>query len=252
MHIRLMDDCLLTLDIDWAADWMVDRIADTLVAAGVKATWFVTHHSAATSALATEANFELGIHPNFLSTSTHGANEDAVMRHCLTLVPNARAVRTHSLFQSEPLLARMSEQYGLKIDCSIYLPGATGVSPHCVTYSDLGPPLIRVPHIFQDNMHMLSGANFVLDPNFMSTPGLKVFNFHPVHVALNTSSIGAYSLLKINHDIRTVRPEELPAPDERRPGAGSMLRELVEFLSDGRSWTVSEYVGKWLSEGNHG
>ena len=35
----------LTLDIDWAPDWMVADAADRLAGAGVRATWFATHAS---------------------------------------------------------------------------------------------------------------------------------------------------------------------------------------------------------------
>ena len=37
----------LTLDIDWAPDWMISDIANQLISEGVRATWFATHTSQA-------------------------------------------------------------------------------------------------------------------------------------------------------------------------------------------------------------
>lgn len=34
---------VITLDIDWAPDFVIDAVAEQLVQAGVWATWFVTH-----------------------------------------------------------------------------------------------------------------------------------------------------------------------------------------------------------------
>jgi len=35
----------LTLDIDWAPDWMIEKVAEMLLKYGVKATWFATHRN---------------------------------------------------------------------------------------------------------------------------------------------------------------------------------------------------------------
>ena len=68
-----MDSVVLTLDTDWAPDFVIDFVAKQLVAYQVRATWFVTHASPAVERLSQHSDlFELGIHPNFLPGSTHG------------------------------------------------------------------------------------------------------------------------------------------------------------------------------------
>ena len=90
----------ITLDIDWAPDHVIDRIAAQLIDARVRATWFVTHQSPAIDRLRARPDlFELGIHPNFLNQSTHGETPAEVLAHCMALVPDARSMRTHSLVQ---------------------------------------------------------------------------------------------------------------------------------------------------------
>ena len=36
---------LITLDIDWAPDFMINFVKDILIENNVKATWFITHNS---------------------------------------------------------------------------------------------------------------------------------------------------------------------------------------------------------------
>lgn len=101
-----MDDALLTLDIDWAPDCTIEWIARTLVARQVRATWFVTHLSPAVERLRDHPDlFQLGIHPNFLAGSSHGDTTDAVLGHCMGLVPEALTMRSHALVQSPPIWA---------------------------------------------------------------------------------------------------------------------------------------------------
>ena len=63
---------LITLDIDWAPDFIIKKVDEILKEKGVKATWFVTHNSAYLNNLAKNKNYELGIHPNFLPNTTQG------------------------------------------------------------------------------------------------------------------------------------------------------------------------------------
>src|SRR4051794_10356042 len=96
---------VVTLDVDWAPDFMIDAAAAALVQHGVRATWFVTHASPAIDRLGERPDlFELGIHPNFREGTTHG---DDPIAHLLEIVPGARCARTHSLLQSTPLLERL-------------------------------------------------------------------------------------------------------------------------------------------------
>lgn len=77
-----IDQFLITLDVDWAPDYMVDYVASILISHRVKATWFVTHESLSVWRLRKRNDlFELGVHPNFLTGSTHGNNSLDVLNH---------------------------------------------------------------------------------------------------------------------------------------------------------------------------
>jgi hypothetical protein len=56
-------------------------------------------------------------------------------------------------------------------------------------------PLIRVPHIWEDDVHCACRWEWDVKA-FIRNPGLKVFDFHPVHVFLNTESMDRYRAYK--------------------------------------------------------
>ena len=103
---------ILTFDIDWAPDWMIEQIAQVLIEKSVKSTWFVTHQSKAIEKLRQYDDlFELGIHPNLLNGSTHGKTEDDVLTHLKQIVPEAVSMRTHGLYQTTNFLIKSNTVY---------------------------------------------------------------------------------------------------------------------------------------------
>src|SRR5437870_1859007 len=148
-----MNDIVLTFDVDWAPDFAIDFVAEQLVQHQIRATWFVTHDSPAIERLRRHPElFELGIHPNFLPGSTHGATTHEVLRHCMTMVPEAVSLRTHCLFQSTPLLCDVLTLTPIRVDASLYLPHARALSPN--EYQWRGETLLRVPHFWEDDFEM--------------------------------------------------------------------------------------------------
>ena len=124
-----MELMALTIDIDWAPDFMIDFAAEALAARRVCATWFVTHSSPAVDRLRQHPKlFELGIHPNFQPGSTHGKEWAEVLDHCMGLVPDATSMRTHDLFQSTKLLDMIITQTPIITDLTLFLPYAASTS----------------------------------------------------------------------------------------------------------------------------
>jgi hypothetical protein len=239
---------LLTLDIDWAPDWMVADAAQALARAGVRATWFATHRSPVLADLLSERLFEVGVHPNFLPGSSHGEQPAEVMRHVLEFVPGARTVRTHSLLQSERHSQMLVEDFGLRTDCSQLLMDSAHVAPHRLRFSPEGPWLTRVPHVFQDNMFMFAGRPWSVDDPAFHTPGLKVFDFHPVHLALNSPSFDVYARLKAaGKPLAAVTREDVAAVRHTGPGAATLFASLLELLRK-ESMTIDQYVDQWSAQ----
>jgi hypothetical protein len=220
----------ITLDTDWAPDFMIDAAADALINRGVRATWFVTHASPAIDRLREHPElFELGMHPNFLDGSTHGATPAEVVAHCAKLVPEARAVRTHCLLQSTPLHDALLENSAVEIDVSLFLPGARHLEP-VVQWSPSGR-LLRLPYVWQDNMEMYAPTPDWDTVAALAAPGLRIFDFHPVHVWLNSASFEPYENMKTRFDLATIEPADTARYRNSRPGAMNAFLELADQLA---------------------
>jgi ubiquinone/menaquinone biosynthesis C-methylase UbiE len=189
----LVDAPIVTLDVDWAPDFMIDSVAELLLQAGVRSTWFVTHRSDAIDSLRNHPDlFELGIHPNFLPGSSHGSTPAQILETCLDIVPEAQAFRTHSLVQSTPLLCEVMRSTRLKVEASLYLQDQSSVGPFRFDWE--GHSLLRVPSHWEDDLEMARPTprwHLAAD----SAPG-EVFSFHPIHIYLNSCDMEAYNSLK--------------------------------------------------------
>lgn len=220
----------ITLDVDWAPDFMIDAAADALIAREVKATWFVTHASPAIERLRERPElFELGIHPNFLEGSSHGATPAEVVAHCARLVPEATAVRTHCLLQSTPLHDELLRGSGVSVDLSLFLPHAVGVEP-VVQWSPAGR-LLRLPYVWQDNMEMYSPEPHFKAADLLDAPGLRIFDFHPVHVWLNSRAFEPYERLKAEHRLDAVTEMEANRFRTQGPGTMTAFLDLADRLA---------------------
>jgi hypothetical protein len=243
------DQVILTLDIDWAPDFVIDALAAELVARRVCATWFVTHSSAAIERLrCCPELFELGIHPNFLPGSSHGGTPHEVLAHCMALVPEARAMRTHALVQSTPLLTQIMRTTPIAIDVSVFLPHVPFLRPFSF-FMD-GNVLWRVPYLWEDDCEMDRPSPCWHLRHMLRWGGCKVFDFHPIHVYLNSSDMRNYRGLCAH----VPRLYEATADDVMpyvRAGVGTrtMFDDVLEYLvTQGGGARISDFVAMVCDE----
>ena len=200
------DSFAITLDVDWAPDPVIEFCYSILLEANLKSTWFVTHQSKALEQLFTKPElFEIGIHPNFMPGSSHGESPEEVIEYCMQLCPHATSVRTHGHVQSWNLLALLAKKTNIYIDVSSYLPRLTA-SFQTIYYFDNERFLIRAPTIWEDHLE-IHRPDTIWDMRKVEkqTKGLKVINFHPIHLYLNSVDLRPYEDFKRN-------PMLLPAP----------------------------------------
>jgi hypothetical protein len=249
---RLLDAVALTLDVDWAPDFVIDHVARILVTTGARATWFVTHESPAIDRLRERPDlFELGIHPNFLPGSSHGASVEAVLEHCLSLVPTARSMRTHSLVQSTPLLVEVLRRTPIEVDVSLLLLHHRSLQP--VEFRWEGRCLLRLPFRWEDDMEMERrspswAARDLLDGG----GGLNILNFHPVHVYLNSSDPKPYRAAKAEApDLIRAVPGQFHGLISPGEGAGTALAAVARHLGqEGGGSRMVDVRDRWRAEAN--
>jgi hypothetical protein len=187
----------ITFDVDWAPDWTVELCANMCAAARVAATFFATHNSTVLSTLRRNPLFELGIHPNFLPGSSHGDSTRGVLDHCLEFVPEAISFRTHSLVQSTPLFECIADHYPqLGVDVSLLLYRCPQLSCFEMPFGASRRRLRRVPYGWEDDVAAID-VSWNWDHVPVPRPGVEVYAFHPIHVALNSNSIAPYRNLRV-------------------------------------------------------
>lgn len=231
----------ITFDIDWAPDCAIDFTADLLKQLGVRSTWFVTHLSPAVERLRSRPDlFELGIHPNFMPGSSHGVNPETVLKTCMSFVPDAVSVRSHGLLQSGNLFDSVMAHTPITCDVSLFLPMALQVE--VVKYERFGQVLWRAPYVWEDDYVMeasaitnRSDAMFSGFEAFLARArGIQIFNFHPIHVFLNSNSMEKYDAMKRVHPRLTSLTVDAVAPflENERAGTRTALLDLASAIAN--------------------
>lgn len=214
----------LSFDIDWAHD---DILADSIKIvrdAGVASTWFVTHNTPLLHQLRNLNGAELGIHPNFnpLLDGTHINSDNTaekVVRSVLSLAPDARAIRSHSLTQNERLVDQFRDT-GLTHISNFFVPHGCGVE---VKPFRIWDDMVIVPHCWQDNVALKMPLPFPTEEELNSS--FHVFDFHPIHVFLNTEHLGRYERTRHLHH----KPEELIKHRYEGQGTRTRLLDLLKL-----------------------
>jgi hypothetical protein len=214
----------LSFDTDWAHD---DVIADTinlLEAHEVPATWFITHQSAVIQRLINSNRVQIGLHPNFNALLSgdlsSGKNANDVLSLIHRIAPSAKAVRSHSLTQNERLLDLFLSR-GMTHASNVFIPFSR--NSRLVPWKLWGG-LTIVPHCWQDNVAMKMSLQMpALDEAGKS---LIIFNFHPIHVFLNTEKLERYEQTRHLHQ----NPGELIRHRHEGEGTRSSLVKILNMV----------------------
>jgi hypothetical protein len=241
---------ILTFDIDWVPDFIVQDVLHLVQKAGVKSTWFVTHDSAAIQAMKTDKLVELGLHPNYLPQSSHGNTQQEVLEYLFQIVPDAVSVRSHAVVQSGAILNYYTHT-GIKIDSTIFLPEQEGIRP--VKYFLPNGELIRVPFFWADDYEL--SRKPLPDWNaarYAGVDGVKVIMFHPVHVFFNSPDYAFYDALKKQHPnigaLTLAEAEHLR--NTTQLGARDFLLNLLGMPELKQAPTLREFVFNQDGNGN--
>ena len=231
----------LTLDVDWAPDFAIEAVADALIQRGLRATWFLTHDSPAIQGLRSYPElFELGIHPNLLPGSSHGATPNEVLAYCLNIVPDAVSLRTHALVQSTPWLFQVARETAITHDVSLFL--ARRSVPPFTQHTDTRS-LVRVPYQWEDDFEMYQTPPCWRPEIICAGARLTVLDFHPIHIWLNSANMGRYQALKtVRPRLQDLVPHEAPPVQPRAEGAGSAFAALLDHM------TATGERGTWIRD----
>lgn len=218
----------LTFDVDFATDVILEDTLNLLSDFNFRSTFFLTGPTSLLEGMRLARNLDLGIHPNFnhllQGKSEESGGAKAVVDRLLDIVPEAVSVRSHSLAQSSRV-HQLFVEAGLTHDLNTFVPAGSGnvVAP----WRDWNG-LTRVPFQWEDDLFCLAEESANPEPSPIELAaqqsGFFVFNFHPIHIFLNTESLERYEASRsVHHDAEKTR-------DFRFKGYGTRNR-LLDLLS---------------------
>ncbi len=185
------DSVFITIDVDWASDEVLSDTLDMFRCSNTKATILMTHQTELIKDIQNNDLFELGIHPNFNfllnGDFRYGKNYKEVLDYYLKIVPNAKVVRSHSVTQNT-LILDYCKEIGLVYDLNTEIPFSSKIK--LKPYLDW-TGLVKVPYFWQENI--LFSYGWELEPNEFIDNNLNVFNFHPIHIFLNSENETRYN-----------------------------------------------------------
>ncbi len=220
-----LEKYFLTIDIDWADDDVLNDTIDLIEKGDIQATWFVTHDTDVLQRLRDNKKFELGIHPNFnfLLNGDHqkGSNVEEVVDRILEVVPEAKTVRSHSMTQSTNILDVFKNK-GLEFECNHFIPDVAEIA---LKPWNLWNGLVKVPYSWEDDIACLYN-NMGDYQKMKNREGLRVLDFHPIHIFLNTEHMDRYETTRdIHRDSQTL----LNKRNVDSLGARDVLKSVLEW-----------------------
>lgn len=178
---------LFTSDIDWAPEAVIADTIELFNKCNVKCTFFCTHNSSVIDSIRSDKNFELGIHPNFNTILQDGkGNQEETLRQILDIYPKAKGVRSHSLTYNGYLQIAFKNA-GLTYESNTFLPYWNQIHAYKI-WNDL----TILPFNFEDDIHFLARKKYDEMELNLFTNKLNVFDFHPIHIFLNTDCKATY------------------------------------------------------------
>jgi hypothetical protein len=179
-----------TTDIEWSPEWAIRDLFELADSSGVPLTPFVTHESRYLRARLDNARDvgNVGLHPNFLPGSTHGGTVAQVIDATTTLWPAARSFRSHCFYDETRMNRRMAERGFL------YDSNALAFLQPSLLPMRTATTILRFPVFWEDDVHSAFGLPWRLDAiaEDLRSPGLKIFNVHPLRIALNVPDEAFY------------------------------------------------------------
>lgn len=219
------DAVFLTVDIDWACDEVLLDTIELMESAGVRATFFATNSTPLLGRLAQNPLFEIGLHPNFndilRGTPQAGAMSAAqVVNNLASIVPGARSVRSHSLSWGD-VISQAIRSVGVTTVSNSLIPEQSGIilKPYADWYG-----LVHAPYFYQDSACFYFSKNTPVK-TLARREGLKVFDFHPIHVYLNSECQERYDLVREFYR----QPSELLKKRYEGEGTRASLLRLLDM-----------------------
>ncbi len=206
----------LTFDTDWVQEETLVELCKNLSNNHLKATFFVTREYKYLK----NPLFEINPHINF--NSHYSDYKKEFLKIGKTIHKKTKGIRNHSLYFHERL-REIWRQSGIKYSINQLLPLVEDLKPFYISKSVLELPLYFLDYWYLENNQK---PKFDINDLKLGKPGLKIFDFHPIHLSLNTPSLNYYQ--KFRHFYH--KPKMIKKYSFKGRGIGSLFFDFVEYI----------------------
>jgi hypothetical protein len=239
-----------TSDIDWASEDVMREYFNIVNNLEIKPTLFVTHHSEII-----ESNYKLGkinrgIHPNFLSNSSHGISYKEIVETCIKFAPESYGFRSHRLFDVTDITHLLKNEYNYK-----YVSNLGTIMQNYIRPILHESGLIHFPIFFEDGTHLYNQLDFDFKKylKLFTSPGIKIISFHPMNFVFNSPNMPFMRKIKDSisreeyNNITTTTIEKLR---NRNEGIGLAIIAIVKFVKENRYqiFSLNELYSELIGE----
>ncbi len=208
----------LTIDTDWCAEEVLEFTLALFRDRDLPCTVFTTGYYAALCNPEARS-LEIGWHPNFNETAPEKYQDK--LKALQQLYPQAAGVSSHAMTSNTPLL-QIFRQFGLRYDRNLLRYKDAQAQPFVYHNG-----LLRLPIFWEDDIWFTLEPGARFSPNLFAREHFRlIFNFHPIHLYLNTVSMEHYQAFKPYQQ----EPEKLAPYRRSGYGALSFFEEVAAHI----------------------
>lgn len=180
---------VFSLDADWVSDEILEWAIGLFKNEGWPVTVFATNASEVLRRSHNDPYVDISIHPDFFQNNDH----EKTILELIKLFPDSKGVRSHGLFEYANLL-NLYRKHGLSWDSSQLLYLCRNIMPYRHPSG-----LIRLPIFWEDDDYFSDNPDWRVERLGLEKSGVKCFDFHPIHLFLNTYIASQYTYAKERH-----------------------------------------------------
>ncbi len=226
-----MKKVYLTFDMDWASDDVMKYFYEKICNLNICGTLNVTNDTPILDEIRKGGRLELGIHPNFNQLLCNDKKEtrsaETIIKNLKDIVPDAVSARSHSLLTSSYINQILYEN-GIRYESNYFYHPDRKMKVRC--FKDyMG--LMHIPFFYEDDIYLMSTERNTIMQYLDDYDAPLVFNFHPIHIFLNTENMSRYlSAKKYYHTYNQLKTYR--NMNKYGGGACDMLEMLVANIHE--------------------
>ena len=221
-----------TTDIDWASEDVLFLFFDKIKDFNITLDAFITHNSKIINSNELNGNLIKHPHPNFCLPSSHGKNEDEIIKYITKLVPNSLGLRMHRFGTNSGIEHIFKENFGYR-----YISNCINLLQREIRPFVVESGMVSLPIFFEDGTHLYQKMSLEFEDfkSKFSSNGLKIISFHPIDFVLNSNSYEFMRKVRDSvsrNEYNMMSKETIDKVQNNNKGIRNFICEIFEFVEE--------------------